>query len=650
MNYKPEIDGLRAVAILLVVIYHAGLGYLPGGYIGVDVFFVISGYLITTIINQEIDSGKFSIAKFYERRIRRIAPALIVVLLISIVISLIVLPPNSLLNFSKSLIATTLASSNILFLKTIGYFDSSTELKPLIHTWSLSLEEQAYLLLPPIIILAGKFKAKIAIVIMLFIIIASIFLSKLLTEHHSSFVFYMLPARLWEFLFGSILFYLTPFISNNQKTKISHELLCMLGILLILVSAILFNDKTQNIYMLSPVIGAALIIIFAKNGTFIGRLLSTKLMVKAGLLSYGVYLWHQPIFAFAREWDIEKPGKPVMVALGALSFILAYFSWKYIEIPFRDKSKYSGAKIINLTSFFAFLILLVGGGIYLSRGLPQRYFATESGRFLIEFDNELPEWKYFEKFNYYEKYRFDCNFYDIRAYRDGMPTSVPVEYISSSCYTPASADKNSLMIWGDSHAQQLYFGLKNNLPKNWQLLQVASSGCKPEIIRNFNKDDYCKHSNYIAYQAILNAKPSVVVIGQEGGHNVQTMIAIAKDLYSIGTKKIIFTGPTPHWSRDLPVIAYHLWDNLPKRTLTALNIEYLKKDGEIKKSFPRLDYAEYISVIDYFCNADGCQIYLGDNVTAGITSPDYGHLTPTASNAFAKNILVNSIINNKQKP
>jgi hypothetical protein len=240
-----------------------------------------------------------------------------------------------------------------------------------------------------------------------------------------------------------------------------------------------------------------------------------------------------------------------------------------------------------------------------------------------------------------EKNRIQCDFYDISKYRNGNATQVPLNSIASECFTKNDAENKTVFIWGDSHAQQLYSGLKIHLEKDWDILQVTSSGCKAKLNASHNKFDYCEKSNWFAYKTIIEIKPDIVLIAQDIDHDASSMRIIAEALENIGIKKVIFTGPTPHWRPDLPIIlASKFYPNIPKYTYVGINEKLLIIDQSLKKEFSTINNATYISIIDSMCISEGCLVYIGNDVKAGVTSFDYGHLSPVASEYFAKNILV----------
>lgn len=363
MEYRREIDGLRALAVLPVILFHAGFDTFSGGFVGVDIFFVISGYLITTIILNELGQGSFSLVNFYERRARRILPALFFVILVSLPFAWLWLMPSAMKEFSRSLIAVSLFSSNILFWRESGYFDMGTELKPLLHTWSLAVEEQYYILFPAFFMLIWRFGVRAMLVILSLIAVASLAIAQWGSIVKPTATFYLVPTRGWELLVGALVAF---YLSRPDPRPPSDVLLqagSLAGGFLLLYSIIVFDERipSPSIYTLVPVLGTALIICYANNKTLIGKLLGCQVLVGLGLVSYSAYLWHQPIFSLARHRSLSELSPTVFGALTLLTLLLAYMTWKYIETPFRDKSLVSRNSLF--WSSLAVMVLLIGLGI-----------------------------------------------------------------------------------------------------------------------------------------------------------------------------------------------------------------------------------------------------------------------------------------------
>ncbi len=336
MNYRKEIDGLRSIAIVPVILFHAGVPGFSGGYLGVDIFFVISGFLITNILLGNLEKDNFSITVFYEKRCRRILPALFFMLTVTTLFSWLFLNPSQFKSYSQSLFAVGSFSSNILFWLDSGYFDASAELKPLLHTWSLGVEEQYYIVAPLILYAAFKLGRPWLYLIFAGLTIASLGLAEYVYTFDVNANFYLLPTRAWEMAIGSLAAVLDRHIQFKARNVISSVGLAATALPLFLFDQ---HTPTPSLLTLIPVCGVALILLFARDQSYVAKLLSTRLLVWVGLLSYSAYLWHQPLFAFSRITTFEEPPMLWFAAMIGLTFVLAYFSWKYVEAPFRSKTK-----------------------------------------------------------------------------------------------------------------------------------------------------------------------------------------------------------------------------------------------------------------------------------------------------------------------
>ncbi|MCF7969083.1 MAG: acyltransferase [Methylococcaceae bacterium] len=342
MDYRREIDGLRALAVLPVILFHAGFERFSGGFVGVDVFFVISGYLITTIILAELEQGKFSIVNFYERRARRILPALFLVMLVCIPFAWLYLPSPEYKDFSQSLVAVSVFASNILFWRESGYFDTAAELKPLLHTWSLAVEEQYYVLFPPVLMLFWRLGKRWILVMLGLVFVASLAVAEWAAYAKPAAAFYLLPTRGWELLVGAFAAFYLSKASRKGFSKAVGEVGGWLGVTLILYAVFACSKATPfpGLYALVPTLGAVLVILFATQQTTVGKFIGNKVFVGVGVISYSAYLWHQPLFAFAKQRSLTEPSHIVFLILSALTLLLAYLSWRYVETPFRAKSKF----------------------------------------------------------------------------------------------------------------------------------------------------------------------------------------------------------------------------------------------------------------------------------------------------------------------
>lgn len=377
MKYRAEIDGLRALVVVPVILFHAGFELFGGGFVGVDVFFVISGYLITSILIEEIENKRFSFVSFYERRARRILPALFFVMLCSIPFAWMWMLPSQLKSFSKSIVYVSVFISNILFKRESGYFAAAAEEKPLLHTWSLAVEEQYYLLFPIFLFFAWRFgKNRVFWMIVAFAAM-SLALSEWGWRHDATANFFLAPARVWELFAGAI----AAFVVLKRGVQ-SNNAISLVGLCAILFAIFAYDKSTPfpSVYALVPVIGVVLLILYADKKTLAAKILGTKIFVGIGLVSYSAYLWHQPLFAFARLREEAVPSSALMLALSILSIGLAFLSWQFVERPFRNRQSktFTRKNIFIFTSVGMLAFIAIGMTGRINNGFPQRFGPEES--------------------------------------------------------------------------------------------------------------------------------------------------------------------------------------------------------------------------------------------------------------------------------
>jgi peptidoglycan/LPS O-acetylase OafA/YrhL len=543
MNYRREIDGLRALAVLPVIFFHAGFQAFSGGFAGVDVFFVISGYLITSLILQQIDSGTFTLASFYERRARRILPALFLVMIACLPFAWLWMLPNEIKAFTKSLIATVLFASNIFFYGESGYFDTAAELKPLLHTWSLAVEEQYYLLFPllflPMVWRLGKRRV--------FLIVASVGLSSLALATWGSLnmpaaSFYLLPTRLWELLLGATIAFVAsrrhgPGILQESAMPAVRQLASLAGLALITFAVVAFDRSTPypGLYALVPTTGTALVILFATPRTLVGSALSSRFLVSIGLISYSAYLWHQPLFAFARLRSVQPPSAQILLLLAAVSLLIAYFSWRYIERPFRDRTRFSRSTIFLSSAIISGLLIVVPVGLvyfaskphYLYQHLPRDYFAHT--------------WIEYDKF--------------------GADKELCYSGSASICKVNVSSSfKNRFLLLGDSHSGDFTKVYKTFLTANsMNGSQMSVSGCAFLNSQLSNRDGECgKARGKLKLLASESAFDEYIIVGAFFDHthnlsaesrhaDIESFVSLVTNMLDSGAK-VHFFEPRFTWT------------------------------------------------------------------------------------------------------
>jgi peptidoglycan/LPS O-acetylase OafA/YrhL len=370
LNYRAEIDGLRALAVVPVILFHAGFELFSGGFVGVDVFFVISGYLITTILIEDLENKRFRVVNFFERRARRILPALYFVLLIITIVSTLLMNAQQLKDYGQSLIATVSFTSNIYFLLKADYWAQSSEFLPLLHTWSLAIEEQYYVVFPIMLSFIWRYGQSKTFWIIVGMSLTSLILSEWGSRNLPLINFYFSLTRVWELLFGSIAALLV-----YRKSIRKNDPLAFLGLSLILFPIFVYDDLTPfpSFYSLAPVVGVFLFILFAHKESLVARFLSFKLFVGVGLISYSAYLWHQPLLAIFRvhQNSIEINLASTFLIL-VTTFFIAFLSYRYVERPFRNKELVS-TKVLIYFSILPLLIFLLYGA-YLHKTEGMRYF------------------------------------------------------------------------------------------------------------------------------------------------------------------------------------------------------------------------------------------------------------------------------------
>ena len=383
LNYRPEIDGLRAVAVIAVILYHAQIlifnhDFFKGGFIGVDIFLVISGYLITSLILKEIkDTEKFSFINFYERRARRILPALLFIMVISLPFAWLYLLPTDYLDFAKSILFSIGFSSNYYFHFTgLEYGATEGLLKPFLHTWSLSVEEQFYIFFPFVLIVSFRYLEKQLLIFILLAFMVSLIVSNYTSLSYSSLSFYSLHTRLWELLAGSILAYLEIKYETRWKfqNQFINKLLPSLGVILIVHSILFFDDKIlhPSFYTLSPIIGICLIIWFAAKGEFVTKIFSSKLFVGVGLISYSLYLWHYPVFALFR-YSLASGSLTKKIFLVIFIIAASVATYFFVEKPFRNKKIINVQKLVFNLSILLVTLVLVSFYVIKINGFKERY-------------------------------------------------------------------------------------------------------------------------------------------------------------------------------------------------------------------------------------------------------------------------------------
>jgi len=632
LTYRPDIDGLRAIAVLLVIGFHAFPNLVPGGYVGVDVFFVISGFLITGLLLQDLEKKQFSFATFYGRRIRRIFPALIPVLAACFAVGWLILPPSVFKSLGLNIFGGAAFSSNLVLLHETGYFDIDVEQKPLLHLWSLGIEEQFYIVWPVLLLLTFSRRLSIAILAVVLFIISFAWNVRIAG---SAADFYLPFTRAWELMIGGTIAALG---SQNVKLKLDRaedlfhsalnltprresaflsglDLRAGMGIGLIIAAVIAGWSNSGSFpgwWALLPTLGTTLIIL--SDGSWLNRsVLSNQTVVLVGLMSYPLYLWHWPLLSFTNiittqpSWQLR-----VAVILGAT--VLAWLTYRWIEQPVR-KGSYFPVKVAILCIAMA-LIGSAGFAAYYWQGVPYR--VPPQMRDIVDIHLD-PQFEHAE-------WRRDTCFFDVGPSR----------------YSPDCIERGKrplVFLWGDSMSTSLYPGLKRLQGSiDFGLAQYTRGACPPSLSYGVQALPDCAASNEMVFASLTEARPDIVLLHAtwEYYRIIPELRDLIERLRQLNIPRIVVMGPPAGWTGGLPSAAYryymlHFYLRDPTRQLIPVrsNFGVNEKWYAYQKQFRDqvLSWGvEYISAWDAMCNGDKCLTRLGDGAK-DLVAFDYAHLT-----------------------
>jgi peptidoglycan/LPS O-acetylase OafA/YrhL len=602
LKYRADIDGLRAVAVLSVLAFHIGLRRFGGGFVGVDVFFVISGYLISSIIFADINASRFTIAGFYERRIRRIFPALVAMLAVAGVVAVIYLLPGELVDYAKSTLAATGSASNLYFWWHSGYFTSPTS-KPLLHTWSLAVEEQFYISFPLFLLLVRRFfpqRLRTAVVVLF---LASFVTSCVVVSRNPETAFYMPYTRAWELLLGTLL---SLGIFPRLKSAWLRNIATLGGISMIMWSVLFYSKDTlfPGLSALVPCVGSALIIWAGEAGaSLVGSVLSWRPTVFIGLISYSLYLWHWPVIVLHRMGvligvgSIATGGHAALLSAHrldmlievALSFLLGILSWRFVERPFRSgRLRLSGRPLFALAGGVIIVLLGCAAWTVLAQGFKGR-FPDKALQVASALDDEAEDRSirtgvcFITTDYHFEKYNYD------------------------TCLREDKNKKNYLLL-GDSHSAMLWSALSSALqPSN--VMQASTAACEPSLTPS-GSDDCKKMMSYI-FQQYLPTHPvqGVFVVGRWEKKDLDPLTGLITWAKQHQLPVIVF-GPVPEYDAPLPrLLAYSIAWTKPGLASQHLVDSTKLLDAEMQSMAASTWHVPYISLYREICATDGCLEY-----------------------------------------
>ncbi len=608
-QYRPDVDGLRAIAVLLVMNYHAFPEAIPGGFIGVDIFFVISGFLITGIIGRELDLKRFSLAGFYARRIRRIFPALIIVLCAALVLGWFWMLPAAYAQLGSDAFASAAFSANIALLLQSGYFDIASAKKPLLHLWSLGIEEQFYLFWPLLLILAGRLRLSIVAVASV-LGAGSFLLNVALIGSDPAATFYLPFTRAFELLAGAVL---ARGWNGISQTNAAGNLRALIGVGLIAVAAAVLDPHRAfpGWWAILPVAGAALLL-SAPGAWFCRVVLASPPLVAIGLVSYPAYLWHWPLLVFFTIIKFNPLTLLERELILLASGLLAWVTYRYVEKPFRFGAP-SPRRIFALCAGMV-LVAVAGSAIVSGRGFDFRLPAEM--RAMANVPTQNAKWRIHSCLLDLSR---EMSFADDCVDRTRRPL---------------------VLVWGDSTAGALMPGLlKAQQTRNFGIGQLTSSSCIPALNADISSTPNCRAINDKVLSLVRDIRPDIVLLHGTWekylDHVAETVVALKQQTGA----RVVVLGGVPAWRRGLPSEVLHYF-MLHRRLIPARSNVAAQSNGYDAVMRAKLVPlgAEFISASDALCNEEGCVTRIGDSA-GDISTSDQVHLTEKGSE-----FLVNAII------
>ena len=621
LSYRPEIDGLRTIAVSAVILFHCGFSFLSGGFIGVDIFFVISGFLITTLLCRDIQNESFSITAFYAKRLRRLYPALLFTIVVTLVAGYFIFMPDEMKELGQSTVSVVAYVSNVFFWLKSDYFDGPSELKPLLHTWSLAVEEQFYIVFPLVLLAVQKFWDRISLHHIFFLLAISLIGCLVLLNIDNSAAFYLMPFRAWEFLIGSVCSFVlaTPHkIKEHKKNWLSiFGMSLIVGSIFVIDEGVLF----PGLAAIPVTVGTALVIIFTTRGTLVQQFLASKSMVFLGKISYSTYLVHWPIVVFYNYSIIRESTAIEKIGLCVASFAIGYVFFKFIENSFRTSTiNYLQIKKTFIATFICSVFLAASGLLtHFENGFKGRFDAPQNYQ-----ENKVAVFPKSANCFLSTKETFEL-------------------WTGQSCFIGGfDARKESTLIWGDSHAEHLKNGVfeySNEIQRN--VLLFASAGCAPIFDEIPNNRPNCPENNEYVLDIIKEYNIQRVILAgnwqyaRSQGVDIKNLPATVKKLLALDLEVGLIN--------QLPIYPFNNPEFLHRRLSSNTNFDGNwkmkpakgKVENELIYKLPLHNSTVVFNPFESFCELGHCTVMKEHQLMI----KDSGHLSSHGSRLMIRNIL-----------
>lgn len=609
MTFREDIQGLRALAVLSVVVYHISPFHLPGGFIGVDIFFVISGYLIMGQIYSKVQKSAFSFSDFYVKRFKRLFPAYFATVALSSIFAFYYFLPGEFSKYAWSLVASCLYVSNFYFFTKSGYFDSELQGSPLLHTWSLSVEEQFYVIMPIIMVLAFGIYKRFSLLILGGLATLSFALCIYLTYNDVSLAFFASFTRFWQFILGGAI---AIYSLHIQKHRFLSEVVATSGVLTLLASCVLItHDEFPGIKAIIPTLATVAVLAFSRQGLLIYRLLALKPVEFIGNISYSLYLWHWPIIIFYQlhfETELKAVDKLTILAL---SIILGALSYYLIEKRFRKRLSPSEPSSKNV--YF-------------------RVAATSTGLCLVVYGlTHVMPMRFSEQQVKYEQFMEN---HEADYFRPGvcfLTSKQPnISYFNKKACLIPQKEKENILLVGDSHAAHWYAGLEANKKPNQTISQITASGCKPTI--SYHGKKRCTDLMHYAFeQEIPSGKYDKIIISARWKIDDLPWLLKTLDIVKEMETEVTVLGPIIEYTQPLPRILAH--SDFEEKLVRTRKHEFIEKvDTEFANKLSKRQVT-YVSILSNICaSKENCKTL----VEGSPIQFDYGHLTKEGSLVLSK--------------